>query len=177
MNAKLKEAKGRGWIKAGSSFDLIVDASTGESWDFLKAEDRRRCWRRLRQEDPWVVIGSPPCTAFSRLQGLSKNRADPEKRRRKMTEAKVLLNFALAVYAWQMQRGRYFAHEHPATATSWSLPEVEAISSARGVSCIVNDACMFGLTAIGRDGREGPARKPTRWTTNVPELVRHLARK
>ena len=46
MNAKLKEEKGRGWIKAGSSFDLIVDASTGESWDFLKAEDRRRCWRR-----------------------------------------------------------------------------------------------------------------------------------
>ena len=76
-----------------------------------------------------------------------------------------------------MQCGRDFAHEHPATATSWSLPEVEAISSGRGVSCIVNDACMFGLKAIGKDGREGPARKPTRWMTNAPELVRHLARK
>jgi hypothetical protein len=86
---------GRGRFRSGSPFDLVVDASSGESCNFLKAEDRRRCWMRLRQEDPWVVIGSPPCTAFSHLLELNEERCDPNKRPRKLIEGAALLNFAL----------------------------------------------------------------------------------
>ena len=57
VNAKLMEKRDRGWLRAGASFDLIVDRDTGESWDFLRAEDRRRCWKKLRGDDPWAVIG------------------------------------------------------------------------------------------------------------------------
>ena len=75
-------------ITAGTSFDLTVDRTTGESWDFLRADHRRRCWARLKAEDPWVVIGSPPCTAFSILnQGLNQHRVSPERQARQMTEA------------------------------------------------------------------------------------------
>ncbi len=49
-------------------------------------------------------------------------------------------------------------HEHPAAATSWSLPEVQKLHEEEGVECIVNDACMLGMTAVGKDGQEGPAR-------------------
>ncbi len=38
----------------------------------------------------------------------------------------------------------------------------------------MNDACMFGMTAKGKDGEADPALKPTRWMTNAPYLARHL---
>ena len=47
VNAALKKRQGD--IIPGRSFDLIKDVETGESWDFRKAEDRRRCWRRLEE--------------------------------------------------------------------------------------------------------------------------------
>ena len=97
VNAQIRETDDAK-IEAGTSFDLIVDRHSGKSWDFLKAEHRRRCWQRLKDEDPWVVIGSPPCTAFSILnRGLNRDRGQPERRDRQMTEAKVLMNFALSV--------------------------------------------------------------------------------
>eukprot|EP00972_Heterocapsa_arctica_P036935 5438300-Heterocapsa_arctica.AAC.1 len=55
----LQESGGLGLLP-GTSFDLIHDATTGEQWDFLRADHRRKCWQKLVEEDPWVVIGSPP---------------------------------------------------------------------------------------------------------------------
>ena len=149
-------------LTAGTSFDLVVDAATGESWDFLRSDHRRRCWKRLREEDPWIVIGSPPCTAFSRIQGLNKGRVDPHELERRQVEAQVLLSFALSVYAWQLGRGRYFLHEHPATASSWKLPEVAALHCRDGVATAVSDACVFGMCAEDCDGLVRPVLKPTR---------------
>ena len=176
VNAQLqKKSAAAGGVVAGTSFDMIVDPLTGEAWDFLKASDRRRCWERLKAEDPWVVIGSPPCTAFSVLNtGLNKNRGDPAERERKMAEGKVLLGFALGVYAWQVKRGKYFLHEHPASASSWATPEVEAIRHMDSVSTVTSDACVFGMRAVGEDGQERPVKKPTRWMSNAPRLLRSL---
>ena len=67
INEKLNQMNNKRGIVAGTSFDLIADTVTGETWNFMKPEDRRRCWSRLEEERPWVVIGSPPCTAFSIL--------------------------------------------------------------------------------------------------------------
>ena len=162
-------------VVAGTSFDMIVDPLSGEAWDFLKASDRRRCWERLKAEDPWVVIGSPPCTAFSVLNtGLNKNRGDPVERERKMAEGKVLLGFALGVYAWQVKRGKYFLHEHPASASSWTTQEVEAVRRMDSVSTVTCDACVFGMKAIDEDGQEKPVKKPTKWMSNAPRLLRSL---
>ena len=176
VNAALRSMD-NGWLRAGSSFDLVVDAESGQSWNFLKVEDRRRCWRQLKLEDPWVVIGSPPCTPFSVIQALNKTRSNPQEQQRKLIEGKVLLNFALDVYRWQVRRGRYFVHEHPATATSWTLPEVQKLLSHPTVECITSDMCMFGMRAVDAQGREGPVLKPTRWMTNAPRLARHLSRR
>ena len=52
------------------AFDLRTKKKHGDVWDFCKAEDRNvaiGCVRRVR---PAWVVGSPPCTSFSRLQGL-----------------------------------------------------------------------------------------------------------
>ena len=173
VNAELSEDSVNG-IAAGTSFDLIIDQESGEAWDFLSADHRRKCWSRLRAEDPWVVIGSPPCTAFSIINGLNKFRVAAETRERKLIEGKVLLNFALDVYTWQHRRGRYFVHEHPQSASSWSLPEVRAVQCLDGVTSVVNDACVFGMTATDRDGTKKQVKKPTRWLSNAPALLRHL---
>ena len=63
-----KELRRRSWgIEPGICFDLGVDQATGERWDFTKAGDRRRCWQKLRDNPPWIIIGSPPCTPFCQL--------------------------------------------------------------------------------------------------------------
>jgi hypothetical protein len=140
VNAKLHDMQDKD-LTAGTSFDMIVDQCSGVSWDFLQADHRRRCWARLRSENPWVVIGSPPCTAFSVLnRGLNRDRVPVERRERQLTEAKVLLGFALSVYTWQVRRQRYFVHEHPASASSWDLPEVLAVRTMEGVTTVLNDA-------------------------------------
>ncbi len=87
-----------------------------------------------------MVIGAPPCTAFSNIQNLNKERCDPVERHRKLIEGKVLLRFPLDVYRWQLCRGRYFVHERPATPTSWKLSELQQLSREPGVDCSVNDA-------------------------------------
>ena len=57
-------ASSNGPLCPGTSFDLKVTSETGEKWNFLLVADRRACWRRLVEEDPWVVIGSPPCIDY-----------------------------------------------------------------------------------------------------------------
>ena len=43
-------------LVAGSSFDLT------NGWDFNVKEHREECWRRIKKECPYLLIGSPPCT-------------------------------------------------------------------------------------------------------------------
>ena len=52
-------------LERGSSFDL----RTG--WDFNLEGHRRTVWKRIKEESPLFVIGSPPCTMFSVLQAMN----------------------------------------------------------------------------------------------------------
>ncbi len=55
-------------LVAGSTFDLHADEA-GVAWDFTRPQDRKRAWDRIRAEEPFLVVGSPPCTMFlSRIQ-------------------------------------------------------------------------------------------------------------
>ena len=48
----------------GTAFDL----RTG--WDLSTDNGRNECWKQLHLELPELVIGSPPCRAFSTLMAL-----------------------------------------------------------------------------------------------------------
>ena len=68
-----------------------------------------------------------------------------------------------------------FLHEHPYTATSWSMPEVKQIMACAGVQTVVADQCMFGLTTKGgRRGQRMPAKKSTRFMTNSWHIAKEL---
>ena len=51
-------------LVAGDAMDL----TTG--WGFTRQGHRLEAERRLGQQKPFVLIGSPTCTAFSQLQSL-----------------------------------------------------------------------------------------------------------
>ena len=62
---RVAEVAKRYGLVAGSSMALTTGL------DFTKESDRQLAWRRIKEEDPFVLIGSPPCTCFSVLQELN----------------------------------------------------------------------------------------------------------
>ena len=61
--------------------------------------------------------------------------------------------------------GRYFLHEHPATASSWAEVEVQQLMMAKGGHIAVCHMCRFGMEATDELGK-GLLNKPTKCTTN-----------
>ena len=164
-------------LAAGSTFDLHADEA-GVAWDFTKPCDRKRAWERIRAEEPFLVVGSPPCTMFSRLQlNLNANKIGKIEWERRRREAEVLLIFAVAVYALQVQAGRHFLHEHPAAATSWRHPAIARLRARPSVNVVVADMCQFGMTTSEEGGVQAPARKPTRFMSSSPAILEALTRR
>ena len=161
----------------GLTFDLHGDID-GRSWDFLKAADRREAMTRIREQRPYLVIGSPPCTAFSQLSDRwNYRRMHPEVVKRRRVEGRMLLEFAAQVYREQLAGGRHFLHEHPASASSWHEPCIQRLCSAPGVHEVVGDQCRFGLQSPGENGKLGPAKKATRFLSSAAGVLRALGRR
>ena len=53
-------------LVAWTFFDLT------NGWDFTSEDHKRKAWTRIREESPYLLIESPPCTCFSLLQELNK---------------------------------------------------------------------------------------------------------
>ena len=49
----------------GSSMEFLA------GWDFTKIKHRTAAWKQVKTEDPYVIVGSPPCTMASLFQELS----------------------------------------------------------------------------------------------------------
>ena len=154
----------------GTAFDL----RTG--WDLATASGRQECWRRLHLEMPVLIVGSPPCDPFSTLQNLN---ADSARRREKLQQGILFVQFCCSVYEWQHARGMGFLHEHPWAATSWQLKCMQATLALPGVQVVRCDQCAFGQAAWHR-GEQGwewrLARKRSGFVTNVPEIAAELDR-
>ena len=56
------------------AFDLRTSKPNGEPWDFSRSSDRREARRHVEEEKPTWVIGSPPCTFFSRWNQAMKHK-------------------------------------------------------------------------------------------------------
>ena len=120
---RVNDVARRHGLVAGSSLDLT------NGWDFTKPKHKRAAWKKVKAEDPYLIIGSPPCTLFSLLQELNinnnKNKSGwmDEFNRRKV-EAIEPIDFCCMMYEYQVRRGKHFLHEHPWTARSWKLPGI-----------------------------------------------------
>eukprot|EP00972_Heterocapsa_arctica_P060005 8849694-Heterocapsa_arctica.AAC.1 len=80
------------------------------------------------------------CTAFSCLQALNWARMDPTQKAIMISRARTHLHVCLKRYNIQLKAGRYFLHEHLATATSWKDPKVINFMRRAGVDTTVMHA-------------------------------------
>ena len=155
-------------MTAGRAFDLRrMDPDDGQPWDLSLEAKRRKAEAMIEEDNPDIVVGSPPCGPFSQLQSLNRERMG-EKAYREMVEAGIQhLAFCARIYLRQRARGKYFLHEHPWGAWSWMLDFMQAILEHEDVFLVRGDQCAFGQAAIGPDGKWGLARKSTGWMTNA----------
>lgn len=156
-------------LKVGEAMDL----TTG--WDFSLEEHKDMALKYIEENKPKLIIGSPMCTMFSPLQRLTGWTAEKQRRWR---EDRRHLQFMAQVYRIQAMQGRWFLHEHPATASSWSLKEITDVLDVEGVSTVLGDQCMYGLKTWGRHGRDVVhARKRTKFMSNSEEIRLELSRR
>ena len=106
-------------MKQGFSLDLTAPAADGFVWDCSQKPCRERARELIRITNPFIIIGSPECRAFSTLQYINARTPEGrEKLRIKVQQARKHLYFCAQIYRMQMASGRYFLHEHPKMATS-----------------------------------------------------------
>ena len=164
-------------LAPGSTFDLR-EGRDGRCFDFSLSTDRQKVRNDLEKEQPYLVIGSPPCVDFSPLQELNKSKWTPEEIERRRLRGRVHLLFCLEIYADQLRRGAHFLHEHPASATSWREAEVQAFRQDPRVSEVVAHQCRFGQKTWGKEaGEKLLVLKPTRFMSSAPLLLRELDRR
>ena len=105
-------------LRAGSSLDL----RTG--WDLSKASEKQRAADHIEKEDPELLICSPPCTLFSRLNALNRHVLGLEwadERDTQRMAAPRHIEFCIQMIKGQLKRGKHFVFEHPYGADSWEL--------------------------------------------------------
>ena len=158
----------------GCSLDLTTVDSDGIPWDFDLPERRAAALKLIKQQKPMLLVGSPMCTAFCRLLKLSEHKRDPEDVKRQYVKAMVHLQFVCTLYELQISEGRYFLHEHPDSAVSWSETCIRRILSMNGVHRITGDQCQYGQL----DAKTGwPVKKPTGWMGNSPAILEKLSKR
>ena len=105
-------------VKGLAAFDLRTCKENGTPWDFSKVSDRKEALRFVKEKRPSWIVGSPPCTAFSQLQGLNFKKMSPDRVKSILSEGRRHLNFVISLYKIQLDEGRHFLHEHHAFARS-----------------------------------------------------------
>ena len=159
----------------GFALDLSLTNKKGENWDFTREDMRKEARELLAREKPMLLVGCPPCTAFSAWQALNKVKygwTDEEVRRRQAA-GEVHLRFCCELYMAQLQGGRFFLHEHPDAASSWSVACIQELLAHPQVGRATGDQCQYGQAT--RHGHT--IKKPTGWMSNAPEVLKELSRR
>ena len=75
----------------GLSLDLTTcDPDDGKPWDFTKRDKRDKALDMVIQKKALLLVGSPMCKAFSRLQNITRSKRDPGEYERMVAEAELL---------------------------------------------------------------------------------------
>ena len=56
------------WGSTSSIPSMLGCAEDGKPWDLIDPKKVRKLMELIEQGEPFVVIGSPPCTEFSSVQ-------------------------------------------------------------------------------------------------------------
>ena len=87
-----------------------------------KSGQREKARQMRRRQKPYLLIGSPSCTAFTTWQALNEAKStDPEAYRIARKRATAHIEFMIELYREQLEDGHYLLHKHRRYATSWQL--------------------------------------------------------
>ena len=114
-------------------------------WDLEKPEDVKELEIRVDQEEPYVLMGSPPCDPFSRLQAILRRSRDPDAYEKMREKGKHHLKTATDFYWRQLRAGRFFLHEHPAGADSWKEDCIVNLQNEPGVYTVEGPMCCYDM--------------------------------
>ena len=114
----------------GIALDLTTAYTDGSLWDFDLKITHDRAMRKVREEQPLLLLGSPMRTAFSTWQRINDNIRCPVTVAAEKKRAIEQLRLCVGLYWEQMRHGRDFVHEHPAYASSWQDGDEEAYRRA-----------------------------------------------
>ena len=159
------------------ALDLRTSKPDGTPWDFSKKDDRKLARDLVRKLEPDFIVGSPPCTAHCAWnRHMNYPKMDPERVRKLIEEGRMHLQFMVSLYQLQLDAGRFFVHEHPATALSWDERCIVKMLAHCDVHLVKAHQCQFGLMTPGPDGKPMPALKPTKFMTNSVPMAKVLSR-
>ena len=153
-------------LVAGGTYDVRVNPAT----DLTRDSVRQQVRKDIEKEDPLILLGAPPCTVFSPMQNINQKHHIGDAWEKKKQDGMDLLLFATQCYWDQIERGMFFLHEHPATASSWGLNALQELEAYPGVHVVTADMCRWGMRVrdeIPEDqGQPYLVKKPTKWMTN-----------
>ena len=162
-------------LKAGFALDLTGCDENGQEWDFTQEVMRAKARRKVAEEKPQLLIGSPSCSPYCTWQTLNaaKHGWPQGELERRRVAGDVHLNFVCELYAMQMNGNRYFLHENPNQAASWGRECMQQLMKDDRVQRSVGDQCQFGQQSHLGD----PVKKPTGWLSNSPEILKALSKR
>jgi hypothetical protein len=161
-------------LKPGFSLDLTeTDPYDGMPWDFSKEEKRARARKRVVSEKPFLLVGSPPCTAFSTLFQSNVTRMHPDKVRQIVEDGMMHLRFCIELYRIQLDAGRFFLHEHPWSASSWRTAEMQELLQDPRVTKVRGNMCRYNMKITDSDGTALVCKK-TGWISNSKLILEEL---
>ena len=108
-SAKLSQSASMQGLRVGAAIDL----RTG--YDLLTAEGRRKAMEVIERQQPKIIHMAPVCGPWSQLQNINDPADTYQKRKRYLP----MEEFCARVALYQIEHGRYFIIENPATSKIW----------------------------------------------------------
>lgn len=165
-------------LTPGLALDLTTyDPDDEAPRDLSIKEKHEKALGKIRRDKPLFVIGSPPCARWCTWQRVNNVRKDPDEIRREPACARVHLEFAAQIHREQIEGRRFFLHEHPCSASSWSEPCISDIMDLTDVDRINADQCQYGQFLQHGALKGQPVMKPTGFMSNAPRLLDKLRKR
>ncbi|CAK0796647.1 unnamed protein product [Prorocentrum cordatum] len=165
-------------LAPGVAADIELLNEDGEPYDLSLESNQVKFERDVEFEDPYFLCSAPPCTKFTTPQALSRGmRKDGEGHQLQVENDTKLLHFGIRQCRKRHEKKRWFLHERPWSASSWSDPDAAALASEPGVYVVRGDMCSWDLRAENENGEMEPVMKATGRLTNNGHLAELFSRR
>eukprot|EP00971_Amphidinium_carterae_P069137 1368359-Amphidinium_carterae.1 len=161
----------------GFALDLRLQKDDGEPWDLSLDENIQAATTLVKDQTPVLLLGCPPCGSFSRLnENLNFPKMPVGQVDLVKADGMRHLSTCCELYKLHAANGRYFLHEHPSTASSWTVDCIKEIERLPGTMKVSSCMCAFDMWMEDNQGA-GLVHGATTYLTNSPYIAKKLERR